>query len=145
MGLIAYAQSDYVDLGLPSGTLWCSKNENGYFSYDMANSRFRQHLPSYEQLKELKTKCQWKWTDGGYVVTGPNGNSIFLPAEGYVHPSNNGDKTWEQKVGGHYWAEKRYGEHLTELRFSSDWIVINVGDGCLEKMDKASIRLVKTR
>ena len=30
----------YVDLGLPSGTLWKDKNENGFFTYDEAVSRF---------------------------------------------------------------------------------------------------------
>ncbi|MBO4751462.1 MAG: trypsin-like peptidase domain-containing protein [Bacteroidales bacterium] len=72
----------YVDLGLPSGTLWCINNESGYFSYDEAVTRFGKHLPSREMWIELKDKCNWKWTDKGYTVTGPNGNSIFLPAAG---------------------------------------------------------------
>ena len=42
--------------------------------------------PTLEQLKELVAKCEWQWTrrDGvnGYLVTGRNGNSIFLPTAG---------------------------------------------------------------
>lgn len=43
-------------------------------------------LPSYEDYEELFSLCQAEWTaeDGvnGYRLTGPNGNSIFLPAAG---------------------------------------------------------------
>ncbi|MDE7456944.1 MAG: hypothetical protein K2M96_09615 [Prevotella sp.] len=44
-------------------------------------------MPTYAENEELCKKCKWRWTsrDGhnGYVVTGPNGNSIFLPAAGF--------------------------------------------------------------
>jgi hypothetical protein len=40
-------------------------------------------MPTSEQLKELMEKCTWEFTGTGYTVTGPNGNSIFLPAAGY--------------------------------------------------------------
>lgn len=43
-------------------------------------------MPTYDELKELKSKCTWTWTSQkgtkGYRVTGPNGKSIFLPAAG---------------------------------------------------------------
>jgi len=58
-------------------------------SYDEAIKVFasgKQHLPSTKQIKELLTKCSWDFIDNpdddfhkGYLVTGPNGNSIFLP------------------------------------------------------------------
>ena len=44
-------------------------------------------LPTKKELEELESKCKWKWTTingkKGYKVTGPNGNSIFLPAAGF--------------------------------------------------------------
>lgn len=40
-------------------------------------------MPTLLELEELSTKCQWTWTTHGYMVTGPNGNSIFLPAAGW--------------------------------------------------------------
>ena len=40
-------------------------------------------MPTNAQLKELMEKCTWEFTGSGYTVTGPNGNSIFLPAAGY--------------------------------------------------------------
>ena len=45
-------------------------------------------MPTHEEQVELNEKCKWTWTTRngvkGYKVTGPNGNSIFLPAAGYV-------------------------------------------------------------
>lgn len=44
-------------------------------------------MPTIAELNELRIKCKWQWTymngKKGYVVTGPNGNFIFLPAAGY--------------------------------------------------------------
>lgn len=43
-------------------------------------------MPSLEQQQELVDNCTWTWEncDGvnGYLVTGPNGNTMFLPASG---------------------------------------------------------------
>ena len=45
-------------------------------------------MPTKEEYSELIEKCTWAWTQhkgiNGYQVTGPNGNSIFLPATGYI-------------------------------------------------------------
>ena len=49
-------------------------------------------MPTYAELDELKTKCTWTWTTQngvyGRKVTGPNSNSIFLPAAGYRYASD---------------------------------------------------------
>lgn len=41
-------------------------------------------MPTKIEMKELMDNCEWKWSQinniNGYVVTGKNGNSIFLPA-----------------------------------------------------------------
>ena len=43
-------------------------------------------MPTDEEWTELRTQCTWTWTTengvNGRRVTGPNGNSIFLPAAG---------------------------------------------------------------
>lgn len=46
-------------------------------------------IPTYEELRELRNNCTWTWTTqngvNGYEVTSKtNGNSIFLPAAGYI-------------------------------------------------------------
>ena len=44
-------------------------------------------MPTLAEWNELLNNCTWEWTAlngvDGYRVTGPNGNSIFLPAAGY--------------------------------------------------------------
>ena len=77
------AGNEYIDLGLPSGILWKTQNEEGFYTYDEAVATFGNDLPTAEQLEELKEECDWEWTGNGYTVTGPNGNSITLPAAGY--------------------------------------------------------------
>ena len=90
-----------VDLGLPSGTLWKVKNEEGeFYTYEQA-LKYGSRLPSKEQFEELKNTCRWTWTGSGYSVTGPNGNSIVLPASGYRYCNGN-----VNYVGSHgnYWS-----------------------------------------
>lgn len=61
-------------------------------------------LPSKEEFEELIIKCTWTWTclngSNGYNVTGPNGNSIFIPAAGFICESS------RHYVGkyGEYWS-----------------------------------------
>lgn len=93
---------EYVDLGLPSGTLWKSSNEKGGFvSYDEAISKYGDKLPTLEQWEELKGMCSWTWTGKGYKVTGDNGNSITLPAAGYRYCSGNMNGVGSY---GDYWS-----------------------------------------
>lgn len=44
-------------------------------------------MPSWEECVELMDKCKWEWVRinevNGYKITGPNGNSIFIPAWGH--------------------------------------------------------------
>ena len=87
--------SAYVDLGL--SVKWATMNvgadiPEGYgvfYTYDEAQELFRDttnRLPTKGEFYELINRCKWKWTKQnkirGYRVTGPNGNSIFLPAAG---------------------------------------------------------------
>lgn len=43
-------------------------------------------MPTKAEIQELINRCTWEWTQiegvNGYKVTGPSGNSIFLPAAG---------------------------------------------------------------
>lgn len=56
-------------------------------------------MPTIMEFQELSRQCRWDWTtiDGvdGFNVTGPNGNTIFLPAAGAmsdVGPSRFGEE-----------------------------------------------------
>ena len=145
---------EYVDLGLPSGTLWATCNvgaskpeeygnhfawgetspkedytwdtyqwyDNGYTKYngsdgkteldledDAANANWGGdwQMPSLDQMKELVNQCTWEWEtlNGAYGrrITGPNGNSIFLPAAGW----RSGTSLNDAGTGGGYWSRMR--------------------------------------
>ena len=136
---------DYVDLGLPSGTLWATcnigantpeiygdffawgevsaKNSYSWSNYRYCNGNFNAltkyctsssfgdngfsdnltvleamddaatanwgqdwRTPTATEMRELRDNCVILWTvqkgTRGFLFTGPNGNSIFLPASG---------------------------------------------------------------
>ena len=74
--------------------------------YDVARSNWggSWRLPTEREMEELVNKCTWKWTTqsgvNGYKVTGPNGNSIFLPAAGYC----GGSSRYGVGESGDYWS-----------------------------------------
>lgn len=60
-------------------------------------------MPSSSEMQELCDKCKWSWQENyqgtnGYIVTGPNGNTIFLPASG----SCDGERL--NRGRGWYWS-----------------------------------------
>ena len=163
------AAGDWVDLGLPSGTIWATRNVGAsapedygdYFawgetspkeiydwdtykwSYNDANgylkfTKYNMHssygtvdnkteldpsddaacahypggrMPSVEQIQELCNNCTWTWTTqngvNGRLVTGPNGNTLFLPVAG---------DRWSDYLDyagslGYYWSRTLYSDN----------------------------------
>lgn len=155
------AGNDWVDLGLPSGLLWatrnvgatspvdygnyfvwgettpksssewsnyrychggplqltkyCSNSSYGYNGFtdnltilqpgdDASTANYGGRTPTREEWQELmdKTTSQWTTQNGvnGRRFTGPNGNSIFLPAAGYLW----GSSLNEAGSYGSYWS-----------------------------------------
>lgn len=128
----------YVDLGLPSGTLWKDNNEiSGFYTYDQAVARFGNSLPTIEQFNELRNACQWTWIGNGFKVTGPNGESIVLPAGG-----GNGEYTGIRDVGtvGQYWSNESYNSYCA-------WYLFFTSSGSstsyVNREDGKSVRLVR--
>lgn len=98
--------AEYVDLGLPSGTLWKNENESGVYSYTAAMGSYGEQLPTKAQLEELVAQCTWTWENKkeskGFTITGPNGNSVFLPADGTQNCF--GENSGKIGVWGGYWS-----------------------------------------
>ena len=156
---------EWVDLGLPGGTLWATCNVGAsspedygdYFawgetapkdtydrstykwfngSYDIYNTLTKYctkssfgyngfvdnkteldpeddaayvnwgpswRMPTTEQQRELYEKCSSVWTTqngvNGRLFTGPNGNTLFLPAAGYRYGS-----LYDAGLWGGYWS-----------------------------------------
>ena len=65
-------------------------------------------MPTKAEQDELCNNCTWIWATqngvNGYKVTGPNGNSIFLPAAGY----RDGTDLNYSGSYGYYWSSSLY-------------------------------------
>ena len=74
--------------------------------YDVARAQWggSWRMPTIAECLELIDKCAWTWTTyngvAGQKVTGPNGNSIFLPAAG----ARGGTSVNGQGSDGYYWS-----------------------------------------
>lgn len=97
-------------------------------AYDAAtvNCGSDWRMPTLDEIKELVDKCTWSWTTqngvNGRKVTGPSGNSIFLPAAGYLNDTSLNSAGFN----GYYWSATldSYGYHAYGLLFYSgyhDW------------------------
>lgn len=109
----------YIDIGKDiSGT-----------KYDVARAQWggNWRMPRLEEIKELINKCLWQWTElkgiKGYKVTGPNGDSIFLPAAGH----RDRKEVYYRGSYGFYWSgtpHEYYSGNAYSLYFNSgghDW------------------------
>ena len=65
-------------------------------------------MPLMTEQDELRNECTWTWEMqkgvNGYKVTGKNGNSIFLPAAGFM----NGMSLENVGSSGYYWSSSLY-------------------------------------
>ncbi len=93
------------------------EEDSSYIGTDIAGTRYdvayvkwghEYEMATIEQFREVKEHCSLKWVtvDGknGCLVTGPNGNSIFLPAAG----SLSWDENTQENKEGSYWSSSLY-------------------------------------
>ncbi len=166
---------EWVDLGLPSGTLWATCNVGAsspedygdYFAWGETSPKkvysndsykwsdyskyndtdnkteldfeddaayvnwgYQWRMPSIEQINELFDSCDFQWTerDGvkGQLLTGPNGNTLFLPAAGYFDGNLNNyagrrGQYWSRTSvpGGSIYDDTYYSDGIG---FSDSWV-----------------------
>ena len=136
-----YAWGDTTDLGKWGGIdkYWpqskpMPKQSISGTSIDFAHLRWggKWRIPTLDEWQELIDRCKWRFRNAGdgaagYVVTGPNGNSIFLPCAGL---SDDGINMLNVGRYGYYWTAtpagngKRMAHHvlLEEGRILADQI-----------------------
>ena len=99
-------------------------------------------MPSWEQIEELYNYCTWHWTQrngvNGQLVTGPNGNTMFLPAAGY--------RWYESLLGagsrGHCRSRTLYPD-FSYLAYGLNFDSGNVGWGYLSRSHGLPVRAVR--
>lgn len=105
----------FIDLGLPSGNLWCFyKNINSSFSFSEAVDL---GLPTVEELNELVSCCGISYDYGTIHFSGKNGNNLRC----YI---NNVRKVWyaqdyDKSSSGTY-AYRLDAYNIKEKTFSQD-------------------------
>ena len=102
---------------------WCHGNYDSIFKYsssidnkmtldpeDDAAHVFlggKWRMPTIDELNELSTQCKWTWisvnqVEGYLVESKSNGNSIFVPAAGYMM-----DSDLQHRGEGFYWSSSQ--------------------------------------
>lgn len=131
----------YVDLNLPTGTLWKTTNEtnpndeNGLYTYDEAVAAFGNKLPTKGQYEELRHSCIWTRTGSGYEIVGQNNNYITLPA------------TWilnEDCFAGEYWLSSPKDTDSAWCLYFSYCHQTSIRDAIVsDRSERKSVRLVQ--
>ena len=81
-------EDGFVDLGLPSGTLWSEDylSENGDVLYWTYGEAEHESLPTIEQWRELQDICVWRYYRNNNTsmakCIGPNGNALDFKVTG---------------------------------------------------------------
>lgn len=114
-------EGEYLDLGLPSGTLWkCHYEEGGLYTYEEAMLKWGKNIPSKSQIEELLLSCKWDWTGEGMLATGPNGAILYLPAAGMWY--YDGINSFEGQFGSFWSATSKNDTEAYYLVFYSTQI-----------------------
>lgn len=85
-------------------------------------------MPSSSEFLELCTQCNWTWISNGFLVTGPNDNTIFLPASGFVRTSNG---VSDSGLGGYYWSRSI---HSNSIYYADILRFLSYGDNKVEPL-----------
>ena len=124
-----YTEENSLTYGLTMSQLqsqgYIDESGNLTPSHDAATANWggSWRMPTETELEELDNRCTSTWTTQngvkGYKVTGPNGNSIFLPAAGCRY----GSSLDYAGKGGFYWSstpnESFFSDCALDLYFDS--------------------------
>lgn len=105
-GLYSWGDPTGLKFSMDNNTLL---SEISNTAYDIASSQWGGgwRMPTRNEMADLMVYCDWEWSEingrKGYIVTGKNGNSIFMPITGYREFSKL-ESTWL----GCYWTGSLY-------------------------------------
>lgn len=135
--------TEYINIGSDiSGT-----------QYDAATSNLGSdwRIPTYNEMNELIKNCDWEWTQingtNGYLITGKNGNSIFIPSPGYFDGimHNISIRVYQnEKNGVSVWTSKQLDDKIDQAYFLGETIFEPIGCRNYYKYTGHPIRPVTT-
>lgn len=152
---------EYVDLGLPSGTLWATENFGNSSLYSFNNkedldSFASNHIggawkiPTKEQFDELINNTISVWVEnygnsglsGRLFVSNLNGNRILFPSYGFSHEG----KTYDKDVLGRYLSSSIVNKDIgyktylfTDNGAYEDWMPFRFGCSVRAVVNKAEL------
>lgn len=129
-----YDWSTYIHCDGTVGTCHDIGRDISGSKYDVAHVKWGGdwQMPTVNQIRELLENCKIEWTTLNGVkcrkITGPNGNSIFLPAAGRRKQSNLID------IGnvGYYWASMQ----VTSVDIDAAYIYLDDNQTLLSDIDR---------
>ena len=147
MTALTMQAQQFVDLGLPSGTLWKNADQFGLSNhYDAVNNYDGTNgcnLPTLSQWEELISVCQWESINGGIKVTGPNGKSIILSSKG-IYDCN--DHAHMINCGFYWSSSVAYDNNGEEVFYHLYFCEDELSSDMVEKpCARMSVRLVKNK
>lgn len=140
-------KTEFVDLGLPSGTLWSADYEKGsdgykYMPYEKACN---YSIPNLEQMKELLNICKLNFKrDSSKNVEevqfiGPNGNLLCFTRTGYIEI----EKIESKDYIGCFWIKEnieKLDKYVGRFSWNKEMYITTEYPGY-----KLPIRLVRTK
>ena len=114
-----YNKDTYAYYNSRIGYIYIGDNISGT-EYDVARVKWggSWRMPTLDEIYELLENCSWEWTTykgvNGRLITGSNGNSIFLPAAGLRLRED----LYHVGSVGYYWSGKHdVGDQARDLEF----------------------------
>lgn len=139
-----YGASNYRHFDLSSNTYINIGQDISGSKYDVASIKWGDgaRLPKLSEISELINKCIWKNSSlngvTGSIVTGPNGNSIFIPYAGMKHK----DEHWNPGIKS-YTMSSTIVVEKDNYSLRDEEGIVDIYDSCRE--DGCSVRPVKDK
>ena len=125
-----YSWATYTHCNGSEGTCHNIGSDIAGTAYDAARANWggQWQMPTHDQIRELADNCSYVWTEQngvyGCKFTGPNGNSIFLPAAGRRSDSD----LVRAGKNGYYWAstlDENASDYAPFLQIGSNSVLPN--------------------
>ena len=149
-----YTWNNYIFHDWSTNEYYFIGSEISGTSYDAASVKWGggARMPTSDEIQELVDKCTYAYGTrnnvAGLIITGPNGNSIFLPFGGgrFSVPTNSSCNLYYDGSQGYYWSgtyneNGKFGYAAFQLACGQRLLIRSTGD----RYHGLSVRPVKSK